>query len=128
LRTEDRGQGGEECRERNEHRKKELGKKYNSHPLSHFEVFERHSCSLECNARGATSKSSLDSSGDIIVQFLRPLHCSWPAPSGAAQYTRLEKCSIRQQPTLLTAIDPANPFGNFELRAVFDKKKLDRIS
>ena len=28
--------------ERNEHRKKELGKKYNSHPLSHFEVFETH--------------------------------------------------------------------------------------
>jgi hypothetical protein len=47
LRTEDRGQGGDECRERNEHRKKELGKKYNSHPLSHFEVFERHSRNVE---------------------------------------------------------------------------------
>ena len=41
TRTEDRGQRCEECRERNEHRR-ELWKKYNPHPLRHFEIFERH--------------------------------------------------------------------------------------
>jgi len=30
ARTEDRGQSGEECRERNEHRRRELRRKYNS--------------------------------------------------------------------------------------------------
>src|SRR6266478_3959738 len=41
TRTEDRGQSCEECRERNGHRR-ELWKKYNPHPLRHFEIFERH--------------------------------------------------------------------------------------
>jgi len=48
ARTEDRGQSGEECRERNEHRRRELWRKYKSPPLRHFEIFVRHtSNSLE---------------------------------------------------------------------------------
>jgi catechol 2,3-dioxygenase-like lactoylglutathione lyase family enzyme len=34
--------GSAKCRNKNEHRKRELSKKYNSHLLRHFEVFERH--------------------------------------------------------------------------------------
>jgi hypothetical protein len=42
-RAEDGTQGSEECREKNEHRRRGLRKKYKWLPLRHFEVFESHS-------------------------------------------------------------------------------------
>lgn len=39
---EDRTQSGEECRQRDEHRRIELEKEYNSCLFRYFEAFERH--------------------------------------------------------------------------------------
>ncbi len=42
TRTEDREQSCEECRERNEHQRRIMRERYNSHRLRQFEVFKRH--------------------------------------------------------------------------------------
>src|SRR6266571_4525501 len=41
TRTEDREQSCEECRERNEHQRRIMRERYNSHRLRQFEVFKR---------------------------------------------------------------------------------------
>src|SRR5438445_3007996 len=51
--TEDRGQSRKECRKKNEHRKRELRKKYNSPPFRLIGFFERHRPKTASMLRGS---------------------------------------------------------------------------